>query len=196
MSPENATNERTELKGQVRFLRAQLVTLAIVLAGSLTLLGYVVVRDRIRIVPPEVRQPYEIGANYASKEYLLDNADYVLSTIFTVTPETVEHNNATILKMAHPDGYGPLKASLDAAARRMRKERVTTIWVPRSEDVEVDAKRVTVHGTLKTYIADRMTSERKKDYVVQFTVTTSGRLYVSTIQEVVDRSAADDLARR
>jgi conjugal transfer pilus assembly protein TraE len=92
--------------------------------------------------------------------------------------------------MAHPDGYPALKAALDAAALRIRKERITTIWVPRKEAVDERAKRVTVSGRLKTFISDRLTSERNKDYIVEFTITASGRLYVSKIEEVAKRGAA------
>jgi conjugal transfer pilus assembly protein TraE len=80
-----------------------------------------------------------------------------------------------------------LKTALDAAAMRLKQERVTTIWVPRKEEVSEQDKRVKVSGKLKTFIADKLTSEREKDYLVEFTITTSGRLYVSKIEEIVKR---------
>ena len=88
---------------------------------------------------------------------------------------------------ADPDGYAGLKTALDAAAMRLKQERVTTIWVPRKEEVSEQDKRVKVSGKLKTFIADKLTSEREKDYLVEFTITTSGRLYVSKIEEIVKR---------
>lgn len=187
MSPEKANNERESLKAQLRFHRAMNVGLLATLFMGVLLLGYVVFRDTTRIVPPEIKRPYEIGANYANKDYLLDMAGYVLAMVLTVTPETVEYNNQVILKMVDPDGYATLKTALDAAALRLKQERVTTIWVPRKEEVSEQDKRVKVSGKLKTYIADKLTSERDKDYIVEFTVTTSGRLYVSKIEEVVKR---------
>ncbi|WP_459203509.1 type IV conjugative transfer system protein TraE (plasmid) [Ralstonia pseudosolanacearum] len=187
MSPDNANNERTSLKAQLSFSRAMNVGQLAITLFLLFLLGFVIFRDTTKIVPPEVRRPYEIGSNYANKDYLLDMADYVLGEVLTVTPDTVDYNVRTILRMAHPDGYGPLKASLEGAALRMKKERVTTIWVPRKEEVSEQDLRVRVSGKLKTYIADKLTSEPEKDYLVEFTVTTSGRLYVSKIEEVVKR---------
>lgn len=187
MAPDKAINERDKLQSQVRFHRAMNAGLLGTLFFGVLLLGFVVVRDTTKIVPPEVRRPYEIGANYANKDYLLDMAGYVLGTVLTVTPETVDYNNKVILKMADPDGYAGLKTALDAAAMRLKQERVTTIWVPRKEEVSEQDKRVKVSGKLKTYIADKLTSEREKDYIVEFTITTSGRLYVSKIEEVVKR---------
>lgn len=190
MTPEKANNERDALRAQVRFHRALNVSLVATLFLGVVLLGWVLIRDTTRIVPPEVRGEYEVGANFANKDYLLDVSGYVLGMVLTVTPETVEHNNKVILKMTHPDGYAELKTALDAAALRLRKERVTTIWVPRKQEVDERAKRVKVSGKLKTYIADQLTSERDKDYIVEFTITASGRLYVSKIEEVVERGAA------
>lgn len=190
MAPEQATNERDRLQSQVRFLRATNAGQLAVLLLLVLLLGFVVVRDTTKIVPTEIRRPYEIGANYANKDYLLDMAGYVLGTVLTVTPESVDYNNRVILRMADPDGYAGLKTALDAAALRLKQERVTTIWVPRKEEVSERDKRVKVSGKLKTYIADKLTSERDKDYLVEFSVTTSGRLYVSKIEEFLGRSPA------
>lgn len=190
MAPEQATNERDRLQSQVRFLRAANAGQLAVLLLLVLLLGFVVVRDTTKIVPTEIRRPYEIGANYANKDYLLDMAGYVLGTVLTVTPESVDYNNRVILRMADPDGYAGLKTALDAAALRLKQERVTTIWVPRKEEVSERDKRVKVSGKLKTYIADKLTSERDKDYLVEFSVTTSGRLYVSKIEEFLGRSPA------
>lgn len=190
MAPEQATNERDRLQSQVRFLRAANAGQLAVLLLLVLLLGFVVVRDTTKIVPTEIRRPYEIGANYANKDYLLDMAGYVLGTVLTVTPESVDYNNRVILRMADPDGYAGLKTALDAAALRLKQERVTTIWVPRKEEVSERDKRVKVSGKLKTYIADKLTSERDKDYLVEFSVTTSGRLYVSKIEEFLGRNPA------
>lgn len=190
MSPENAINERDALKGQVKFLRVVIVSLIGLNLGLLGVEGITLMRETTTIVPPEVRRPYEVGADYASKDYLLDMAGYVLDKVLTVTPETVDYNNRVILKMAHPDGYPTLKTALDAAALRVKQERVTTVWIPRNEEVNERAKTVKVSGQMKTFIADKLTSQRDKTYLVEFTVTLSGRLYVSKIEEVIKRDSA------
>ncbi len=190
MTPHRAYHERDALKAQLHFHRLMNVGLLTVLLFGAGLLGWVMFRETTRIVPPEVRRPYEIGAQSASADYLLDMADYVLGQVLTVTPQTVDHNNQVILKMTDPRGYPALKTALDAAALRLKKERVTTIWAPRTEEVAARAKRVTVSGRLKTFIADQLTSEREKTYRVEFIVTASGRLYVLRIEEIIKRRAA------
>ena len=113
-----------------------------------------------------------------------------LNMILTVTPDNVDHNNKVILKMADPDGYANLKTSLDVAAMRVKKERVTTIWVPQIEEVSERDMQVKVNGTLKTYIADKLTSERQKEFLVEFISNISGRLYVAKVQEIVKSDPA------
>jgi conjugal transfer pilus assembly protein TraE len=189
MLPKNAINDRASLQGQVKFQRVIIVSLIGMVFALFGLEAYTLIRQTTVVVPPEVRRAYEVGANYADKDYLLDMGAYVLGMVMTVTPETVDHNNSVILKMTHPDGYATLKTFLDAAALRLKRERVTTIWVPRDEKVNVSAKTVEVSGKLKTYIADKLTSEREKNYLVEFTVTVSGRLYVSKIEEIVKRDS-------
>ena len=185
MVPDKANNERDSLRLQLSFHRVMNLGLLLLELITLGILGFVLLKDNVKIIPPEVRRPYEIGANHANKDYLLDMAGYVLGTIMTVTPDNVDHNNKVILKMADPSGYGDLKTALDAAAIRMKKERVTTIWVPRKEEVSERSMQVKVTGNLKTYIADKLTSEREKVFLVQFISTISGRLYVAKVQEIV-----------
>jgi conjugal transfer pilus assembly protein TraE len=193
MSPNLARNERDLLKGAVHFHRAMAAGMVVVIVMLVLLLGWVVCRERIHVVPPLVQRPYTIGAGYADRDYLLDMAGYVLNQVLTVTPESVDYNNQVVLKMAHPDGYATLKTTLDAAALRMRKERVTTVWVPRKEEVNLAAQRVQVSGRLKTYIADKLTSEHDKEYIVEFTITNSGRLYVTKIEELVKSAGVGKL---
>ena len=73
---------------------------------------------------------------------------------------------------------------------RVKKERVTTIWVPQIEEVSERDMQVKVNGTLKTYIADKLTSERQKEFLVEFISNISGRLYVAKVQEIVKSDPA------
>ena len=185
MNPSNAQNERDTLRGMVTFQRNVIYGLIALGMGLTAGWGWTVMNQIVAIVPPEVKRPYEIGSNFGSKDYLADQANYVLSAVLTVTPDTVDHNNQVILKMTDPDGYPKLRAELEAAAIRMKKERVTTVWIPQKEEISVRDKRVKVKGRLKTFIADVFTSERDKEYIVDFNITSSGRLYVLKVQEVV-----------
>ena len=196
MKPANANNERDILKGQVAFQRnviyAQVaISLALVFGW-----GYTVMNEKVAIVPPEVKRPYEIGSNFGNKEYLSDMANYVLQAILTVTPDSVDNNNKTILRMTDPAGYGRLRADLEAAAVRLKRERVTTVWIPQREEISESDHTVKVKGRMKTYIADTPTGERDKEFLVEFNITSSGRLYVLNVKEVVKAEPARPAAQQ
>lgn len=190
MSPDKALKNAAVLQSQIGFYRVVSFLLSLVLLGGVGILAYVLARETVRIVPPEIHRPYQIGAGYANKDYLADMATYVLSSVLSVTPETVDHNNKVILKMTHPDGYPALKTSLDASAARLKKERITTLWGARNEAIDERALIVQVSGSIKTFIADKLVSESPRDYVVKFLITTSGRLYVTKIEEIVKTESA------
>ena len=182
MLPTTAANEREALKASVRFHRmVNLILSLTVLLGTL-LLGYAVFHQRTVVVPPEVRRPYEVGAQYATPEYLMDMANYVLHMILTVTPESVDYQSQVILKMTAPDGYAVLKTQLEAAALRLKQEHISTIWIPQRETVHGLAVEVT--GRFKTFMADTLTSTRDKTYRVTFDRLISGRIHVCKVEEI------------
>lgn len=191
MSPENAAINAAALQSQLGFYRVLSFLLTLVLMAGVGVLGFVLLKDTVKIVPTEIRKPYEIGANYANRDYLADMASYVLGSVLSVTPESVDHNNRVILKMTHPDGYPTLKTALDASAARLKKERITTLWNARNETIDERNLTVRASGTVKTFIADKLVSDTPRDYSVKFLITTSGRLYVTKIEEIVKAGAGD-----
>lgn len=193
MSPDQAQNERVKLAKDVRFHRIATFGLLLALFGSIALNGYMVLKDPVKLVPPVIKRPYEIGSSITNADYLVDLSDYVVSTIYTVTPETVDHNVKTILKIAHPDGYANLKSELNVAAARIKKERISTIWVGRDEDVQPRAGVVTARGKLKVYIADKLVSEKDKTVRVRFETTISGRTYVADVKEIERGGSANNV---
>lgn len=185
MNPTNGANQLKILSAQVTTLKMiiyGLIALTIAMVGGWTM---TVMTQVTTIIPPQVSRPYQIGPSTANTEYMTDMSNFVLSQILTVTPDSVDFNNKTILKMTDPEGYPKLKADLEAAALRMKREKVTTIWIPQKEEISEHDKRVKVKGRLKTYIADVLTSERDKEFAVEFNITSSGRFYVLNVKEVV-----------
>ena len=49
---------------------------------------------------------------------------------------------------------------------------------------------------MKTYIADTPTGERDKEFLVEFNITSSGRLYVLNVKEVVKAEPARPAAQQ
>jgi conjugal transfer pilus assembly protein TraE len=190
MSPDASNQERQKLRRGISFHRALNIVQALCNLVMVCLLFWVVFNQRTILTPPEIRKEYEVGPSTANKEYLQDMAHYVLSSVLDVTPDNIDHRVRTVLKMTDPDGYPELKAALDSAATRIKKEQIATQWSPEKIAFSEKDMWVKVRGRIKTYIGDKSIDNSQKEYVVQFKITNSGRLYVKSLQEIVDTRTA------
>lgn len=188
MHPEKGRIVGTVLRAENRFLRAAVIFLAIGFVCQSVLIYFVVSRDTTRIVPAVVTRSYEISAAGGNSEYLSDMADYVLIRLFTVNPATVDYAVEQILKIVDPQHYAALRTNLDVMRERLKQESISTVFSPSGASAVPSQNLVFVRGKLNTYIADKLVSETAKEYEVKFIFRSTGRLYVSSIREVI-RSA-------
>lgn len=185
MTPDIARNERDKLASQARFLKIILIWLLGIITIETGLIMFMIINQVTHIVPPEIRHSYQIGAHYANRDYFLDMGSYALDRLLNTTPETVEYNNGVILKMADPAGYAALKTILDAAALKIKKEQISTTWIPERAEFNEDLKQVKIGGKRKVFLAGHLASTQDQVYVIDFNITLFGRLYVVKIAEFV-----------
>lgn len=147
-------------------------------------LGYVLFRDNVIIVPPVVREEYAIGAE-TSQKYLVDMAEYVVTTLRTINKDNVDYNNKIILKMVDDDTLPSLRKTLDAQAVRIKKEDITTVWSGSTAEPSIVGKNtVILSGRLRTYYSDKLVSNESKEYKVEFGLSGLGKIYVKKVEEV------------
>lgn len=147
-------------------------------------LGYVLFRDNVIIVPPVVREEYAIGAE-TSQKYLVDMAEYVVTTLRTINKDNVDYNNKIILKMVEGDTLPSLRKTLDAQAVRIKKEDITTVWSGSTAEPSIVGKNtVILSGRLRTYYSDKLVSNESKEYKVEFGLSGLGKIYVKKVEEV------------
>ncbi len=184
MNPEKAAQSRDALRAENRFLKKLLLgngTTSVVLALSCT---WLIVTQRIVIMPPAVRGTYVIGARYANEQYLADQAAYVLSLSKSVTPSTVDNNVRVLLSMVDDDRRAALKTQWDADALQIKHDGVTNVFEPMGVgEVDFRNKSVKLSGTVTTYISGKRTSSEQKTFEVYFGITLFGRLVLLDIRE-------------
>lgn len=183
MSPENAENERARLWRRLRWHR--LVTplsLGVAIFG-LGLCAWVVANQRTIISPPVVQHGYWVSAHEASKEYIQDQSDYVLTMLYTVTPANVEYRSERILKMVPPESYGAMSSRFHAAVSKLRKDGISTVWEPKSVGVADGSLCAKWTGSLKRWVGDKPLETQTKTFVVEFDIDRQGTLYVKTADE-------------
>lgn len=184
MNPVKAAQTRDALRGENRFLKKLLLgngVTSVVLALSC---GWLIVTQRVVIMPPAVRGTYVIGARYANDQYLADQAAYVLSLSKSVTPNTVDNNVRVLLSMVDDDRRATLKTQWEADALQIKHDGVTNVFEPIGVgEVDFRNKSVKLNGSVTTYISGKRVSSEQKTFEVYFGITLFGRLVLLDIRE-------------
>lgn len=183
-----------EVKNSNRFFKTLLIIFSL---SNLILIGtlmYVLLRDNVIIVPPVVKNKYEVGA-VTNEKYLVDMAEYVITMLRTVNKDNVDYNNNVILKMVDDDALPQLRKNLDAQAARIKREDIMTIWSGSiAEPQIVNKDTVILNGKLKTFYSDKLVSDDIKDYKIQFSMSGLGKIYVKKVEEIQPEDANFDSA--
>lgn len=184
MTPNKAAQSRDALQAENRFLKKILLGNGATTVALAFTCAWLVVTQRVVIMPPAVRGTYVIGARYANDQYLADQATYVLSLAKSVTPSTVDNNVRVLLSMVDDDRRAALKTEWDADALQIKHDGLTHVFEPIGVgEVDFRNKAVKVTGTFSTYISGKRTSSEQKTFEVYFGITIFGRLVLLDIRE-------------
>jgi conjugal transfer pilus assembly protein TraE len=176
---------RQDLEGARRAVAVLLLLLIgsmlvnVVLAGLATRLSN---RERVVVVPPVVHKSFWLDTERVSGEYLEQMAYFLVQLVLNVTPQNVDHQAKVLLQYAAPSAYGELRATLQTAAERLKRDSATTVFSARDLMVDEAAMRVAVRGQLTTFVSDRRVSETNKAYLIEFQYT-GGRIHLKTFRE-------------
>lgn len=184
MDAKKDQETRGGLKNTIRFHRGLNAVLAIALCSSIGLNYLVITRETIRIVPPVIQNNYSIGSSWASENYYRDMSNYILTTLFTVTPENIDSNIKIIMGMVDTQNYNEVQTSLIQASKRIKEQQITTIWNGGNVSFNKDAVTVTVDGSLRTYLGDKLVGTYPKTYRISYRLD-QGKLNILKIEEIV-----------
>lgn len=194
MSPFANQKTREQLLSDLRWTRLVSAATGMVNVVLAFLVLWLILVQRTHIMPPAVDRPYWVAGGAASREYLIDQANYVLGTYLNTTPANIEHNTRELLRLADSAYYPSLKSQFDADIERIKRDAIASVWAPNAVAVDAPRLAIQVSGVLATYIADRKTSERPKTYLVQFRISPAGRLYVIACKDITNVQGTPDAA--
>lgn len=138
-------------------------------------------------VPPNAElaeKPFWVADSGASPEYFQMTADYVAQLALTGDAKSSAYSIDRLMGVVHPSIRGVLKAELDAAAIKMKAENVTQAFYPVEYSMGDNRPVVVIKGTLKTWVGDKLTSNRDALYRLTFSVE-AGRIYLMEFVEAV-----------
>lgn len=176
------------LKNTIRFHRGLSAVLSLALVCILLLSFFILMSTRTIIVPPGSTTNYIVGSDLANEPYLADMSKYIINLMFNVTPANVDENFSAILKMADSSTYGEVKKYLDATAKRIKEQQITSVFSSTgSYQYYPNKRQIVINGEVKNYLADKLVDNTTKRLAVNFTIK-SGQFKILNIQQVVDNN--------
>jgi type IV conjugative transfer system protein TraE len=109
---------------------------------------------------------------------------FLVQLAYNVSPASAEYQSKALLKYASPDAYGALSNAASVAARQMKADGSSTMFLPRAYllDTTPNVKAVAFIGDLQTFVTNNLVSTRGVAIVVRFKYE-GGRLYVDQMKE-------------
>lgn len=146
-------------------------------------LFFMVGRERIVVIPPEVNKSFWMTTGKVSPEYLSEMVLYFTSLGFNVTPGNVDMQHNLLLRYVDPDYYETLKMRLLDVKDKLKKDHITTSFYP--NDVKVDTKKLIarVSGDLHYTVGDINLAPSHVTYQFGFSYR-QGQLRITSFPEV------------
>ena len=144
---------------------------------------FMVGRERIVIVPPEIQKSFWVTSGRVSPEYLSEMVLFLTSLSFNVTPNNAETQHSVLLRYVDSAYYEKLKIKLIEVEDKIKKEHITTSFYP--NEVKVDTKKLIakVSGDLVYTVGDIQIAPAHVTYLFGFSYK-QGQLRITSFPEV------------
>lgn len=168
-----------ELKNFLRDVEARTAVskfMQLLLIGSMTLnillaAMYLSIDKSVRtqLVPPEITKSFWVDGKRLSPEYLDQMGDYVVAKFASVTPATIDVNNALLLRYVHPTVFGELSVRFKTAAEKLKREGIARHFFVKEVQISEDSQSAAYIGLVETWVGDKkLPSPEYKAYLVGF----------------------------
>ncbi len=109
-----------------------------------------------------------ISSSSFSDEYLIDWADALLRDWLSVNPSTVEQKSRRFLEITS-SSYGSLLESIKKTVKKVKEERLSTVFYPKTWEVNQAKNQVHVTGDFLTYFGhDKAPIRAIKTFIVKY----------------------------
>lgn len=169
------------LLSQNRVLKLAILSLTLTNLATAYLLYLSWGKQKIVVVPPEIRKEFWVAGNKVSMSYIEQVFYFLSDRILSVSPENVESSIATIYPFLSTDpGVLPLiEKQLYKYKKHVKENRIWQVFYPLS--LKVEGNKVKVSGILKKGVEGQLISNENKTITFTFSVK-NGRLIVEGIE--------------
>ena len=174
-----------ELNADRRSSRFHNVLMGVSNLGLMGLLGYVLLNEKVIIMPSEQTAKYTIGNDQANKEYFIDTTRDNVNLLYNITPINVDENFSTLLKRVSPEHQKDMKTYLDKASESVKRDQITQVWSTTGLYQYIPGQNAVIaNGVTKTYLADKLVTSRSQKIKFEY-VMKNGQLFPKNITEVL-----------
>lgn len=178
--------ERSRMQHLIKTRNGYLVLACGSLVLNVLLVGFMffmVGRERIVIVPPEIQKSFWVTSGRVSPEYLSEMVLFLTSLSFNMTPSNAAMQHSVLLRYVDPSYYEILKVKLIEVEDQIKKEHITTSFYP--NDIKVDTNKLIaeVSGDLQYTVGDTQLAPTHVSYQIKFSYK-QGQLKITSFPEV------------
>lgn len=156
------------------------VLLVILLIMSLSLFFK---KERIVVLPPEVRREFWVEGNRFSSEYLEEMATYFLHLSLDVNQETLNYNTRVLMRYADVSTCNYLREKFAKDIKKLKSNNASTSFDVKELTVYPEQNTVRAKGVLNRYCGSKCINSSKEIYEVRFK-TYRGRLFFKKIKKI------------
>lgn len=190
MLKKNAEKTIGELSANRRSDRFIVLILAFINVGLFSLVVYLVMNQKVIVIPTTQTAKYIVGNDQANKEYFVDTTRDIVNLLYNVTPINVDENFSKLLERVSPEHQKDMKQYLDKASIQVKKQQITQVWSTTGLYEYIPGeKAVIANGITKTYLGDKLVSSKAQKIKVEF-VMKEGQLFPKNIVEVTQNEAS------
>jgi len=126
-----------------------------------------------------------------SAEYLEQMGYFLIQLALNVTPQSVDYQSRLLLQYVAPASYGEVKTAMTVVAERLKRDGASTVFSARNVTTDERALKVSIQGSLTTFIGDRRVSDVTKSYLVELQYAL-GKLTIKSFKEATVNDSLDN----
>lgn len=148
------------------------------------LMFFMLDRERIIVVPPNIEKSFWVTSSGVSSEYLSEMTRFFVMLRLNVTPESSAAQRDILLRYTDPSAYGELKSLLVQEADKMQDQHISLAFYP-TKDIQTNTKKLKaiIEGDLKSYVGEAPLPAKHVKYLVSYRYH-SGKLFITSFEEV------------
>lgn len=126
----------------------------------------------------------EVTKSKYSDEYLIDWAAGILNVILCANADSIDWKISQLLKISL-NNYGPLKEQLQEEAKKIKHDKISTVFYPNSFKVNQAKRTIEVTGEHSAYFGgDTAPVVTKKTFQVSWAVRSHGVILLEGVKEL------------